>query len=80
MTVCLFLRGRISKRSHVEKGIQGERRSIANDCFSLAMKVDHYNAIHPEHDPLQVVLNFEEDVIEMKIAKGLEEGDEGEAA
>lgn len=70
----------VAERSHVEKGIQGERRSITNDCFSLAMKVDHYNAIHPEDDPLQVVFNFEEDVIEMKIAKGLEDGDDGKAA
>ena len=29
----------MAERSHVEKGVQGERRSIANDCFALAMKV-----------------------------------------
>src|SRR5260370_16201268 len=48
------------------------RRSIANDCFALAMKRDHYNAIHPDEAPLQVVFNFEEDIEEMKIAKSLD--------
>jgi hypothetical protein len=64
----------VAPRTHVEKGIQGERRSIANDCFALAMKVEHWNAVHPDDEPLQAVFNFEEDIIEMKIAKGL--GDE----
>jgi hypothetical protein len=49
---------------------QGERRQIANDCFALAMKVDHYNAKHLDEKLLQIPFNFEE----MKIAKGL--GDE----
>jgi hypothetical protein len=66
----------VAPRTHVEKGIQGERRQIANDCFALAMKVDHYNAAHPGEEPLQIVFNFEEDIEEMKIAKGLD----GEAA
>lgn len=63
----------VAPRSHVEKGIQGERRQIANDCFALAMKVDHYNAKHLEEEPLQIVFNFEEDIEEMKIAKGLDD-------
>jgi hypothetical protein len=63
----------VAPRNHVEKGIQGERRSIANDCFALAMKVDHYNAMHPKEEPLQVVFNFEEDIEEMKIAKGIDD-------
>lgn len=40
------------------------------------MKVDHYNATHPDEEALQIVFNFEEDIEEMKIAKGLN----GEAA
>ena len=62
----------VAPRGHVEKGIQGERRQIANDCFALAMKVDHYNATHPEDEPLEVPFNFEEDIEEMKIARGLD--------
>jgi hypothetical protein len=63
----------LAPRSHVEKGVQGERRQIAADCFALAMKVDHYNAAHPKEEPLQVPFNFEEDIEEMKIAKGIGE-------
>jgi len=63
----------VAPRDHVEKGIQGERRQIANDCFALAMKVDHYNAIHPDEEPLQVPFNFEEDIEEMKIARGIDD-------
>jgi hypothetical protein len=63
----------VAPRAHVEKGIQGERRQIANDRFALAMKVDHYNATHPDEEPLQMVFNFEEDIEEMKIAKGLDD-------
>lgn len=37
------------------------------------MKVDHYNAMHPKEEPLQVVFNFEEDIEEMKIAKGIDD-------
>jgi len=63
----------VAPRNHVEKGVQGERRQIANDCFALAMKVDHYNATHPDEDPLQIPFNFEEDIEEMKIAKRLDD-------
>ena len=63
----------VAPRSHVEKGVQFERRQIASDCFALAMKVEHYNATHPKDEPLQVVFNFEEDIEEMKIAKGIDD-------
>ena len=46
--------------------------------FALAMKVDRYNATHPKEDPLQVPFNFEEDIEEMKIARGLDEDDESD--
>ena len=62
-------------RLHVEKNIQQERRSIASDCYALAMKVDHYNDSHPSEEPLQAIFNFEEDVAEMKIMRGLDDED-----
>jgi hypothetical protein len=67
----------VAPRSHVEKGVQGERRQIANDCFSLAMKIEHYNSAHPDEEPIQIPFNFEEDIEEMKISRGL---DDDEAA
>ena len=65
-------------RLHVEKSVQQERRSIASDCYALVMKVEHYNEAHPEEDPIQIIMNFEDDVVEMKVMRGL--GSEGEAA
>ena len=65
-------------RAHVEKSVQQERRSIVSDCYALLMKVEHYNETHSDEEPIQLILNFEDDVEELKIADGLE-GD-GEAA
>ena len=56
---------------HMEKSVQQERRSIANNCYSLVMKVEHYNEAHPSEEEIQVVMDFEEDIEEMKIASGL---------
>lgn len=64
-------------RLHVEKSVQQERRSIASDCYALVMKVEHYNEAHPDEEPIQIVMNFEDDVEEMKIMRGL--GDEDAA-
>ncbi|MDJ0822620.1 MAG: hypothetical protein QNJ09_12540 [Paracoccaceae bacterium] len=66
-------------RLHVEKSVQQERRSIASDCYALVMKVDHYNEAHPTEEPIQIVMDFEEDIEEMKIANGLL-GEDDEAA
>lgn len=62
-------------REHVEKHVQQERRSIVSDCYALQMKVDHYNAAHPEEEGLQLILDFTDDVAEAKIAKGIEDGE-----
>jgi hypothetical protein len=59
----------------IDIGVAFSPRSIVNDCFDLAMKVDHYNATRPSEESLQIIFNFEEDIEEMKIAKGIEEGD-----
>ena len=71
--VPLFVWGDIddSPRDHVEKSIQQERRSIQSDCYALRMKAEHYNDAHPFEEPIQTVLDFEDDVEEMKIANGV---------
>ena len=69
-----------SPRSHVEKSVQQERRSIVSDCYAAVMKVEHYNATHSDEEPLQVVLDFEDDVEELKIANGLFDDGEENAA
>jgi hypothetical protein len=64
-------------RAHVEKSIQQERRSIASDCYALAMKIDHYNDAHPDEEPMPSLFDFTEDVEEMKIAAGLDNDEDG---
>jgi hypothetical protein len=66
-------------RLHVEKSVQQERRSIASDCYALIMKVEHYNEAHPREEPIQLIMDFTDDVEEMKIVNGLND-DEEEAA
>jgi hypothetical protein len=66
-------------RPHVEKNVQQERRSIASDCYALLMKVEHYNAHHPEEEPIQLILAFDDDIAEMKMAKGLDDDEEDAA-
>jgi len=63
-------------RPHVEKNVQQERRSVASDLYALMMKVEHYNASHPDEDPIQLILQFDDDIAEMKIANGLDDEDE----
>lgn len=60
-------------RPHVEKSLQQERRSIASDCYALIMKRDHYNEAHPDEEPIQIIIDFTDDVDEMKIANGLDD-------
>lgn len=63
-------------RGHVEKHLQDDRRSIVSDCYALQMKQDHYNAMHPHGQPIQTIMDFTDDVEELKIADGLMKGDE----
>ena len=44
------------------------------------MKQDRYNEAHPEEEPIQIPMDFEDDVEEMKIANGLGDNDDDEAA
>ena len=58
-------------RSHVVKSVGQRRRAIVHDCHALRLEVDHYNDAHPEEEPIQLLLDFEEDVEEMLVAAGL---------
>jgi hypothetical protein len=60
-----------SPRTHVAKNVQQRRRMIVGHCYQLQVDVDHYNEEHAEHDPLQLVMNFEDDVAEMMVAAGI---------
>ncbi len=58
-------------RSHVVKSIAQRRRAMVDDAYAVRLEVDHYNEYHPEEPPIQLSLNFEEDVEEKLVAAGL---------
>lgn len=57
----------------MEVAFQQKRRRIAGELHQLKIDVDHYNAAHPAEKPIQLVLNFEDDVKERLIEEGLED-------
>jgi hypothetical protein len=64
-------------RPHMERAFAQRRRQIVGDCFHLKTDVDVYNDKHRDQEPIQVVLNFTDDVME---AQGLQGYEGGEAA
>lgn len=53
-------------RSTMEKAFAQRRKQIVGDCHQLRIDADHYNEIHPDEMPIQLVLNFEEDLLELE--------------
>ncbi len=53
-------------RSFMEKSFGQRRKAIADDSFQIKQDVDHYNDEHSDEPPIQMVLDFTEDVAEME--------------
>ena len=53
-------------RVHMEESFAQRRRSIINDCFQVKQDVDHYNAYRCSNPPIQMILDFTEDVAEIE--------------
>lgn len=51
-------------RSHFEKSFAQRRQMIVGDCVQLKTDVDVYNCKNPVEQPIQVVLDFTDDVNE----------------
>lgn len=60
-----------SPRSHVEKAVGQRRKQIVGDCWQLSMDADHYSDNHPHEEPIQLILDFTDDVEEMMIVAGI---------
>lgn len=54
-------------RSFVQKSAIQRRRSIAHDCFQLKQDVDHFNSTRGHAEPIQLRLDFSEDVAELEV-------------
>lgn len=66
-------------RAFMEKSFGQRRRSVVDDCFQVKQDVDHFNDSHAEDAPIQIVLDFTDDVAEMEAAERAAKGG-GQAA
>lgn len=67
-------------RVHMEESFAQRRKSIVSDCYQIKQDVDHFNEHRGGDKPIQMILDFAEDVAEMEAARGLEgDGDEAVA-
>ncbi len=63
-------------RSFMEKSFSQRRKSIADDCFQVKQDIDHFNDENPDELPIQIVLDFTDDVAEMEAAARHDRGDD----
>lgn len=66
-------------RSFMEKSFSQRRKAIVDDCFQVKQDVDHFNDENPTELPIQIVLDFTDDVAEMEAA-ARHDRDDDEAA
>ena len=53
-------------RPHMEKAFGQRRKQIVGDCLQLKTDVDVYNDMHSDQPPLQLILDFSDDVAELQ--------------
>ncbi len=57
----------LAPRDHMEKAFAQRRQQIVGDCIQLKADVDVYNDSHKDAAPIQLVLDFTDDVAEYQI-------------
>lgn len=53
-------------RHHIEKALAQRRKQIVDDCYQLKVDADSYNYNHGAGHPIQIVLDFTQDVAELQ--------------
>lgn len=53
-------------REHMQKAFIQRREQIVGDCVQLATDVEAYNAMRSEQEPIQMLLDFRDDVEERR--------------
>jgi hypothetical protein len=59
-------------RVFMEKSFAQRRKSIANDCYQAKQDVDHFNAERANGSPIQLFLDFTDDVEELEAIRDLD--------
>jgi hypothetical protein len=57
---------RTAPRSHMEMAFSHRRNHIVGECHQIKVDVDSYNDSHPKERPIQMVLDFTQDVEELE--------------
>lgn len=55
-------------RDHMSLSVQLRRRQMLGDGLQLSFDLDHWNRVNPSEAPIEVVLDFTEDIAERKSA------------
>jgi hypothetical protein len=55
-------------RSHMERAFTQRREQVIGDCLQLQIDVEAYNAMNALEKPIQLILDFTEDVAEKRAA------------
>ena len=55
-------------RSHMERAFTQRREQVIGDCLQLQIDVEAYNAMNPSEKPIQLILDFTDDVAEKRAA------------
>lgn len=64
---------RTAPRTHMEQAFTNRRSHIVAECCQVKRDVDSYNDAHPEDMPIQMVLDFTQDVEELEALNGYNE-------
>jgi hypothetical protein len=60
-------------REHMERAFQQRRKQIVGDCVQLKADVDVYNGMHTDRKPIQLILDFTDDVAEIEAADDVDD-------
>lgn len=44
------------------KSLTGRRQQMVGDAFQLALDADHWNNVHSNEEPIQIQMDFTDDV------------------
>jgi len=62
---------RTASRDHMERSFQQRRQAVVDDCKQLKSDVDSYNENQNAGEPIQLVLDFTDDVAEYEALKAV---------
>ena len=62
---------RTATRGHMEMAFMHRRNHIVGECHQVKSDVDSYNDSHPKEIPIQMVLDFTQDVEELEFFDGI---------